>query len=117
MGWTKRRDRLRPRERPLQSRTNRPIDQSVVLFTHPTLGSDDHLSVSAGYEPDGYRLVVDFPDGRQLVHRFFSRPDLYRGTARLQSELLDDGWQLAEPGHRSSPDLPSRRHDPRITEP
>lgn len=90
----------------------------MVFFTHPTLDAEDRLSVSAGYEPDGYCLVLDFPDGRQLIHRFFSQPDLYRGTAILQSNLLDDGWQLAEPtGHRSSLGLPrQRRHDPHDTE-
>jgi hypothetical protein len=89
----------------------------MVLFTHPTLDSEDRLSVSAGYEPDGYRLVVDFPDGRQLIHRFFNQPDLFRGTATLQSDLLDDGWQLAEaPRHRSGLGLSSRRrHYPRNT--
>ena len=89
----------------------------MVLFTHPSLDAQDRLSVSAGYEPDGYRLVVHFPDGRRLIHRYFSQPDLYRGSAKLQSELLEDGWRLAEaPGHRSGLGLSARRrHYPRST--
>ena len=92
--------------------------EAMVFFAHPTLDAEDRLSVSADYEPDGYRLVLDFPDGRQLIHRFFSQPDLYRGTAILQSDLVDDGWQLAEPpGQRSTLGLPNqRRHDPQDTE-
>ena len=119
MAFARSHDRFPPCSGPiLQTGTRRPIYEAMVFFTHPTLDSEDLLSVSTGYEPDGYRLVLDFPDGRQLIHLFFSQPDLYRGTAILQSDLVDDGWQLAEPpGHRSTLGLPSqRRPDPHDTE-
>jgi len=112
-------DRFPPCSWPiLQPRASRPIYEAMVFFTHPTLGSEDRLSVSGRYEPDGYGLVLDFPDGRQLIHHFFSQPDLYCGTAIPQSDLIDDGWELAEPpGHQSSLGLPSQgRHGPHDTE-
>ena len=89
----------------------------MVHFTHPTLDSSDRLAVSAGFEPDGYRLVVDFPDGRQLIHRFFSQPELYRGTVKLQANLLGDGWQPASaPVPRPGTSHATRsRHFPRST--
>ncbi len=88
----------------------------MVFFTHSTLSASERLSVSSDYDPDGYRLVVDFPDGRQLIHRFFTQPELYRGTAKLQADLIGDGWRVV-PG--SDPKPHSRvtrgRHFPRNT--
>lgn len=65
----------------------------MVTFSHPRLDNTKQLKVRTTSDKDGHRLVLDFPDGQRRVHRFGNDSEIYRGTARVQAELISSGWR------------------------
>src|SRR6476660_8401983 len=51
-----------------------------------------------------YELVVDYPDGSEVVERFENPRQLVERTLRVQQRLMRDGWVPARPpiSHPSS---------------
>jgi hypothetical protein len=51
-------------------------------------------------DPDGFELVIDYPDGSEGVQRFTNPRKLVRRALSLQQQLIRDGWVPSGPGMR-----------------
>ncbi len=76
------------------SRDRYGIVVAMVSFSHPSLDRGQRLTIHAGRDTEGYQLILEFPGDRPRVHRFVNESDLYTGTVRVQTELMEDGWRL-----------------------
>jgi hypothetical protein len=51
-------------------------------------------------DPDGFELVIDYPDGSEGVQQFTDPRKLVRRTLGVQQRLIRDGWVPSGPGMR-----------------
>ena len=56
----------------------------------------DRLYYEIRRQPEGsdYELVINYPDGTQLVERFADASAVVTRSGRLQTELFDLGWRI-----------------------
>ena len=69
----------------------------MVQFSNPRLGPRQRLTVWTAPSPDGYRLIVSYPDGLRRIHYFADHSALYNGTVEIQATLTKDGWEPVRP--------------------
>ena len=87
------------------------VNEFMVTFSHPRLDSTKYLKVRTTSDKDGHRLILDFPDGQQRVHRFVNDSEIYRDTVRVQAELISSGWRaIPDMRHPHSPSRFMRSH-------
>ena len=65
----------------------------MVFLRHLLLGPTERLDVWAALDADGSSLILEYPGGKRCVHRYSDDAALSQGTARVQAELLRDGWE------------------------
>ena len=72
----------------------------MVQFVNRRTKARRRLTVRRLRSRDGFRLLVNYPDGLRRLHTFPDDAALRAGTAALQAELAGKGW---EPLHRPAP--------------
>ena len=71
-----------------------------MLWTYNRAGLQTSYEVCQSAEGSGYELKRRFEDGREEFERFNTIEQLNQRIAKIETELLVDGWSLAGTARR-----------------
>ena len=71
-----------------------------MLFTYNKKGRQTSYEVCQSADGSGYELKRKFEDGRVEFERFNTIEQLNQRIAKIEKELLVDGWSLAGTARR-----------------